>query len=402
MRECVLVVDDQPDNLVMFESFLQLHFALHMARDAASALAYLAEGGVADLILSDVIMPGMDGFEFCRKLKSTPATREIPVIFLSGLESAVDEEIGLSLGAEDFIHKPFSTPVVLARVRNHLRLSRATRLLRDRNDELERLVAERTREIVRQSEELVRRKQEVIAAQGATITAFCALVEARHLETANHVRRTQHYVRALAEHLRGHQRFASELDDEAIVLMFKSAPLHDVGKVAIPDHILAKPGRLTADEWEVMKQHCAFGRDAITCAERELGSVGDSFLRFAKEIAYSHHERWDGTGYPQGLAGEAIPLAARLMAVADVYDALTSRRAYKDPFAHAHALRMMAAERGRHFDPDIVTAMLDLGDVFREISDRYRDDGGCAQIVSRSPAAGRGADTQEPERVTGY
>ncbi|MGF1643129.1 MAG: HD domain-containing phosphohydrolase [Thiotrichales bacterium] len=374
LRANILVVDDQPENLLILESLLQPHYGLHLAGSARTALNFLARGGVADLILTDVMMPDTDGFALCRALKSQPATRDIPVIFLTSLESAVEEEKGLSLGAEDFIHKPFSPPVILARVRNHLRLSSATRQLRERNDNLERLVAERTREIVRQSDELVRRKQEVIAAQGATITAFCSLVEARDQETANHIHRTQHYVKALAEHLCCHPRFASQLNDETIMLMFKSAPLHDVGKVAIPDHILVKPGRLSRDEWALMQRHCEFGRDAIMNAERELGSSGDTFLRFAKEIAYSHHERWDGTGYPQQLAGEAIPLSARLMAVADVYDALTSRRAYKAPYDHEHAITIMSAGRARQFDPDVFDALMTLSDRFNAIAARFNDD----------------------------
>jgi putative two-component system response regulator len=208
----------------------------------------------ADLILLDVMMPGLDGFEVCRALKENPATRDIPVIFLTTLSSAVDEERGLSLGAEDFIHKPFSPAVVFARVRNHLRLSQGARLLRTRNEDLERLVSERTRHIVEQSAELVRRKQQLIAAQDATISAFCSLAEARDYETGNHIRRTQHYVRAIAEQVRDREPYRSELSDETIDLLFKSAPLHDVGKVAIPDAVLLKPGKLDREEWEVMKQ----------------------------------------------------------------------------------------------------------------------------------------------------
>ncbi len=209
-RAKILVVDDQPENLLILESLLQPHYALHLVGSARAALDHLTAGGGADLILSDVMMPTMNGFEMCSRLKADATTRDIPVIFLTSLERAAEEETGFSLGAEDFIHKPFSAPVVLARVRNHLCLACATRLLRERNNDLERLVAMRTREVVRQSEELVRRKQEVIAAQGATITAFCSLVAARDQETANHIRRTQHYVKAPAQHLRGHLWFNLE------------------------------------------------------------------------------------------------------------------------------------------------------------------------------------------------
>lgn len=263
--------------------------------------------------------------------------------------------------------------MVLARVRNHLNLARATRLLRDRNENLERLVAERTRDILRQSEELVKRKRQLIASQSATIMAFCSLAEARDNETGNHIRRTQNYVLALAGHLAGHPRFSGQLDDDTINMLFKSAPLHDVGKVAIPDAILCKPGPLTPEEWGVMRRHCEYGRDAIAMAENELAGEGDSFLRFAKEIAFSHHERWDGGGYPMGLAGEDIPISARLMAVADVYDALISKRVYKEAFSHERAAGIIARGRGNHFDPDVADAMLELSDVFRDIARRFAD-----------------------------
>lgn len=262
-----------------------------------------------------------------------------------------------------------------ARVRTHLALSRATRALERRNADLELLVAERTAEISAQARRLVSSKQEVIAAQAATITAFCALAEARDNETGNHIRRTQHYVRILAEALQDHPRFRDQLDDEVIQLLFKSAPLHDVGKVATPDAILLKPGKLTADEWVLMKQHCEYGRNAILQAESALGGVTDaSFLQYAAEIAYGHHERWDGSGYPQGLAGDAIPLSARLMAIADVYDALISRRVYKQPIPHEEAIQMMLVERGRHFDPDIVDALESVAAKFAEIAQNFRDE----------------------------
>jgi len=257
----------------------------------------------------------------------------------------------------------------------HLALSRATRALERRNADLELLVAERTAEISAQARRLVSSKQEVIAAQAATITAFCALAEARDNETGNHIRRTQHYVRILAEALQDHPRFRDQLDDEVIQLLFKSAPLHDVGKVATPDAILLKPGKLTPDEWVLMKQHCEYGRNAILQAESALGGVTDaSFLQYAAEIAYGHHERWDGSGYPQGLAGDAIPLSARLMAIADVYDALISRRVYKQPIPHEEAIQMMLVERGRHFDPDIVDALESVAAKFAEIAQNFRDE----------------------------
>lgn len=368
----ILIVDDQLDNLLVLEDLLDEHYEVHAASNGEQALDYLRDGGRADLVLLDVMMPGLDGFTVCRRIKGAPQWRDIPVLFLTSLESAADEAHGLSMGAEDFIHKPFSPPVVLARVRNHLKLSQITALLRERNDDLERLVRERTKEILHQSEELVRSKQAFIAAQGATITAFCALAEARDNETGNHIKRTQNYVQTLAEQLRTQERFKGALDTETILMLHKSAPLHDVGKVAIPDAILCKPGKLTPEEWVIMKRHTTYGRDAIAQAEKELGTSA-GFLRFAREIAYSHHERWDGTGYPEGLAGETIPLSARLMAIADVYDALISARVYKPAFSHERAVEMILEERGTHFDPDMVDGFMAVSGEFQRIAQRYSD-----------------------------
>lgn len=369
----ILIIDDQPDNLLVLEDLLSKQYTVHTAAGGQAALDYLQKGGPADLVLLDVVMPAPDGFEVCRRIKATPERHSTPVLFLTSLESAADEEFGLSLGAGDFIHKPFSPSVVLARVHNHLKLSQTTRLLKEHNEKLEQMVAERTREILRQSEQLMRSKQELIAAQGATITAFCSLAEVRDNETGNHIRRTQHYIRALAEHLAGHPRFSDALTDEYIQLLFKSAPLHDVGKVAIPDAILLKPGKLTPEEWAIMKRHTIHGRDAIAQAESELGENHGAFLRCAREIAYGHHERWDGSGYPEGLAGEAIPLSARLMALADVYDALISRRVYKEAFPHQQAVVIMLEGRGSHFDPDMLDAFLQIEAEFRAIARQFSD-----------------------------
>ncbi|MCC7548073.1 MAG: response regulator [Burkholderiales bacterium] len=373
-KAIILAIDDQPDNLLILEELLSDRYTVHGVGDGQAALAFLDGRGPVDLILLDVMMPGLNGYQVCERLKADPATRHIPVIFLTSLDSAADEERALRLGAEDFMHKPFSPPVVMARVANHLKLSRFTALLRERNDDLERIVAERTREIRRQADELLRREELLAAAQDSTIRAFCSLAEARDNETGNHIRRTQHYVKALALRLRDHPRFRAHLTEDTVELLFKSAPLHDVGKVAIPDAILLKPGKLGPDEWEIMKQHAEYGRAAIASAELEMGPAHRSYLRHAREIAHGHHERWNGTGYPQGLAGEAIPVSARLMAVADVYDALISRRVYKPALTHQTAISMMAQERGAHFDPDVVDALLAIRDEFHDIARRYCDD----------------------------
>ncbi len=367
-KPLILVADDQVENRFILEMLLQDNYHLVMGENGEEALTYLrSDAPRPDLMLLDVVMPHVDGFEVCRQVKANPLTQGIPIIFITSLESAADEEYGLSLGAEDFVHKPFSPAVVMARVRNHLALAAASRELRRHNDDLQRLVEERTQEIVR-------RGQQLIAAQSATISALCALAEVRDGETGNHIRRTQHYVYVLADHLRKHPRFNHFLDEETITLLFKCAPLHDIGKVAIPDAILKKAGRFLPEEWEVMKMHPEHGREAIARAMEELHGEEGSFLHYAMEIAWAHHERWDGTGYPRGLAGDNIPISARLMAVADAYDALISRRVYKPAFSHNEAAKVIIAGRGSHFDPDIVDAFLQLQETFEAIAARYADE----------------------------
>ena len=248
---------------------------------------------------------------------------------------------------------------MLARVKTHLALKQMQDFLRDQNAFLESEVEKRT--------------QEVVAIQDVTIHAMASMAETRDNETGNHIRRTQHYVKVLAEKLRIHARFEKLLnDDKTIEMLFKSAPLHDIGKVGIPDAILLKPGRLTVEEFEVMKSHTTLGRDAIVHAEKNLG-IEVPFLKFAKEIAYSHQEKWDGSGYPEGLSGDDIPISARLMAVADVYDALISRRVYKSPMPHDDAVKIMMEGKGSHFDPDMIDAFIACQDQFRVIGEKYSD-----------------------------
>jgi putative two-component system response regulator len=370
----ILVVDDEETNRLILSTILGEHYCVHTLSDGAEALDYLMSNDHTELILTDVVMPNMDGFELTRQVKANEHLKDIPLLFLTSLDSPREEEYGLSLGAADFIHKPISPPVVLARVRNHLILARTQKLLQKHNNDLESLVAERTREVLQQSEELMHQRQRIIAGQSATISAFCALAEARDNETGNHIRRTQNYVKVLALALRARTpRYRFVLDDERIELLYKSAPLHDVGKVGIPDRVLLKPGKLDPQEWAVMQRHVEFGYNAITRARATLGE-DDDFLQFAGEIAYGHHEKWDGSGYPRGLAGEDIPLSARLMAVADVYDALISRRVYKPPFPHEQAIEIITEGRGRHFDPDLVDALLDIQDQFRRIAQQFNDD----------------------------
>ena len=329
-------------------------------------LAESASGSLPDIVFLDIEMwNGIDGFEVCRQLKANPLTRHIPVIFLTAKSDPAYEQLGFALGAVDYITKPISPPIVCARVRTHLTLKAAADFLHDRNTYLEQEVARRTEEAMRRTEEL-RISQEV------TMVALASLAETRDNETGNHILRTQHYMLALAKHMSTHERFSHALSTEVVDRLFKAAPLHDIGKVGIPDRILLKPGRLDADEFEIMKTHTTLGRDAIENAQQRVG-VSVPLLETAKEIALSHQEKWDGSGYPEGLSGEAIPVSARLMAVADVYDALISPRIYKKGMTHAQASEIIVAGRGQHFDPDITDAFILLQAEFESIAIRFTD-----------------------------
>lgn len=354
----ILVVDDTPDNLMLMAELLKDKYRVKLANNGEKALRILAGDPLPDLILLDIMMPGLSGLQVAEQLQQDARTRHIPIIFLTSMAAVESELQGLALGAVDYITKPISPSRVLARVETQIKLKAAADFLRDQNDFLEQEVQRRTREVV--------------AIQEVTIQAMASLAETRDNETGNHIRRTQHYVKLLAELLRDHPRFRHFLNDETIHLLFKSAPLHDIGKVGIPDHILLKPGRLTKEEFEIMMTHTTLGRDAIQRAEDQLGFPVD-FLRLAKEIAYSHQEKWDGSGYPQGLSGDDIPISARLMAVADVYDALISHRVYKPGMPHEEAVDIIRQGGGWHFDPDVCAAFLSATEQFKAIAERFSD-----------------------------
>lgn len=356
--QTILIVDDMPENLSVLGELLQPHYRVRVATSGARALRVAASTPRPDLILLDVMMPDMDGYTVLDRLRADPATCAIPVIFITALDAAEDEAYGLARGAADYITKPVRPAIVLARVRGQLELKQARDWLRQQNDFLEAEVARRLAE-----NQLV---------QDISIRALAHLAEIRDPETGNHLRRTQGYMRALATQLQTHPRFTHFLTADAIEVLVRSAPLHDIGKVGIPDFILLKPGKLTPDEWEIMKTHCRLGRDAIELAESDAEQPVE-FLRLAKDIAHYHHEKWDGSGYPERLAGEAIPISARLMALADVFDALISRRVYKTPFPLEQAVAMIREGRGRHFDPDIVDAFLSRLDEFTAIAARHAD-----------------------------
>ncbi len=355
-RQTVLVVDDTPDNLILMSGLLKDMYKVKVANSGEKALRIARGENPPDLILLDIMMPAMDGYEVCRQLKATMSTRNIPIIFLTAKSAGEDEEKGLQLGAVDYITKPISPPILLARVRTHLQIKASADFLRDKAAYLE--------------QEVMRRTRESVAVQDVTVMSMASMAETRDEKSFDHIRRTQLYVHTLAEKLQRHERFAGYFTDAQIAILFHSTPLHDIGKFGVPDQILLKPGRLDAWEFEVMMKHTTIGRDALENAERKMG-VSAEYLACAKEIAFGHHERWGGSGYPQGISGESIPISARLMALADVYDALISKRVYKQAIAHADAVEVIADGRGSFFDPDIVEAFLDCAGEFEAIARRY-------------------------------
>lgn len=342
--QVILIVDDMPENLsVLGELLYGAGYRVKVATNGVAALNLANQHPRPSLVLLDVMMPEMDGHEVLRQLRSNKDTREIPVVFLTAIGSDDDEEHAFDEGIADYITKPIKPNVVLARVRSQLLVRQARQWLMDQNLALEA--------------EVKRRMLENDLIQAVSIRALAHLAETRDNETGAHIQRTQSYVRLLATRLSDHPRFSSTLSNKYIEVLARSAPLHDIGKVGIPDHILLKPGKLTPEEWGIMKTHTLLGCEAIALAERDIDTTVE-FLTQAKEIARSHHERWDGTGYPDGLAGDAIPLSARLMAIADVFDALISKRVYKPAIAFSEVHRIMQEGRDKHFDPDIIDNFL--------------------------------------------
>ena len=367
----ILVVDDTGENLTVIGGLLQPFFRVRVANSGMRALKVARSDPRPDLILLDVMMPEMDGYAVLAELRQDPYTRDIPVMFVTAMDGDQDEEYGLSLGAVDYITKPIRPAILLARVRTHLELKDARDWLRDQNGYLEGEVSRRMRE-----NDLIK---------DVSLNALALLAEKRDNETGNHLYRTQAYVEALMQQLQDHPRFRHALSAAQRQLIAKAAPLHDIGKVGIPDQILLKPARLTLEEFEIMKTHSLIGAEAIEAAiERVVG--GDrarldelqgntplDFLVVARHIALGHHEKWDGSGYPQGLRGDAIPIPARLMALADVFDALTCKRHYKKAFPLEQAVALLVEGRGTHFDPDVVDAFLAIQDRFADIAQRYAD-----------------------------
>jgi putative two-component system response regulator len=353
MDKTILLVDDDPAVLGVLKECLRPHYQIRIATTGGKALELARTLPLPDLILLDVRLPDMAGFEVCATLQQDEKTKAIPVIFLSSHSDVVNITHGLEIGGVDYVTKPVAPPILLARVQTHLRL-------RDQSAHLEVLVQERTAEL--------------LLSQELTIVALGSLAETRDNETGNHIQRTRAYVEVMAGRLAVLPCYRDTISPAEWEMMWRSAPLHDLGKVGIPDHILLKPGKLTVEEFEVMKRHPAIGRDALRAAEYRAHSTEGSILRVASEIAYSHHERWDGTGYPEGIRGENIPLSARLMALADVYDALICKRVYKAAMPPHVAVDIIRDGRAKHFDPQIVDCFLDDVDEFHHIAEKFSDD----------------------------
>ncbi len=332
----ILVVDDVETNVDILVAILGDDYDLSVALDGPSALEYVAEEPV-DLILLDIMMPEMDGYEVCRQLKKNISTRSIPVIFVTAMGEVRDETKGFKLGAVDYITKPVSPPIVKARVSTQLALY-------DQNRELERKVQERTAELNRTRLEIIRR--------------LGRAAEFKDNETGLHVVRMSYYAKLIAQ--------AAGFNDEHAELLLNAAPMHDIGKIGIPDNILRKPGKLDDEEWEMMRQHTKFGAEI-------LGDQDSVLLQLAREIALSHHEKWNGKGYPNGLAGAEIPLESRIVAIADVFDALTNERPYKKAWPIEEAVALIERESGEHFDPALVDAFLKALPEMLEIKAQYAE-----------------------------
>lgn len=347
-KQRVLIVDDIAGNIQVFLSTLKDEYAILVATNGEKALKLAFKEPHPDIILLDIMMPEMDGYEVCKRLKDNETTKNIPVIFVTALSESEDEARGLKLGAVDYITKPINPDLVKARVKNHLELKR-------HQDKLEELVEERTLELKLSKE--------------ATIEAMGIVAESRDPETGGHIQRTKEYVHILTKKLALNKKYKEILTKDVIEALYLSAPLHDIGKVSISDNILLKPGKLTEDEFNVIKTHTTIGEKTINIVKDRLGE--SDFLNTAKDIASSHHEKWDGSGYPYGLQGDKIPLSGRLMALADVYDALICRRTYKDPMKHSKVVEIIKQERGKHFDPDIVDVFLNSSEEFKEVAIKF-------------------------------
>lgn len=342
----VFIVDDDPHVRTLLESMLLLNGNEVALFSNAAAVLEAVTVESPDLFLLDVTMPEMNGFQVCERLKQNPVLKDIPVIFLSGMGAMADKVKGFQAGGVDYITKPFHFEEVKARVNTHLSLSTLRTKLA-----YQKLIAKEVRE---RSE-----------AQQATIFALAKLAEHRDDDTGSHLERVSEYCKLLAKQLGEQSCYADQLTADFIACIPHASVLHDIGKVAIPDSILKKPGPLTPEEISVMKTHTVIGADNLQTIFNRYND--NPFIGMGVEIALYHHERWDGAGYPNGLAGKNIPLSARIMAVADVYDALRSDRCYRKGFDHETVTEMLLKESGTHFDSEVITAFLSLEEQFSSI-----------------------------------
>ncbi len=350
----LLIVDDSMTDSMMLRNMLK-DYDLRTAADGVEAMEVLARENDIDIMILDINMPRMNGFEVLAAIRDDPRYHGIATLILTNYDEIDNEIKGLELGAVDYIRKPLNLRSLLKRIELHSSLKRTQKALEQHNVILENAVQERTREL-----NLTR---------DVTIQALVGLLEVRDIESSNHTRRTQWMMKAMCEHLRGMEPYSTMLTDAYISELFSTAPLHDIGKVGIPDHILLKPGKLTPEEFEIMKKHTTYGVEALRLAGHEGTQL--SFICTALEIVGTHHEKFDGSGYPARLVGKAIPLAGRLMAIIDVYDALVSQRVYKPAFSHETALDIIGGERGKHFDPELVDAFFQIEAEIRAIAERF-------------------------------
>lgn len=345
-RETILIVDDVETNRIILESILSDKYDIHLAENGMDAVSAMFSGTVIPtIVLLDIMMPEMDGYEVLELMKSNPLTSKIPVIFITAADAETNERRGLSLGAVDYISKPFNHEVVKVRVSNQIKL-------KNYSESLENMVRAKVNELVEAKEKMLGR--------------LANIIEYRNLESGHHVKRTSDLSRILVEYLYAHPTENRVIKEEEIDFISKAVPLHDIGKIAIPDSILTKPGPLTPQEFSVIETHTTIGSEMI----KSMIDDDDPYQVYCYDICRSHHERWDGRGYPDRVAGHDIPLAARILAVVDVYDALVSARVYKPPISHTEAIEIIRKGTGTQFDPEIVAALLVMQGDF----EKYRVD----------------------------